>query len=122
LATVAAETLALEENYAAVRTAQIRDLGDMPLIVLTAVDQFNGLENHAPAPEVEELKAVVDELQAELVALSTNGRQVSVTGSGHHIHLDRPQVVIDAIRQVVEAIQPQAASLVGEKHPFGDPG
>ena len=114
LPTVAEETLALEETYAAVRAAQIRDLGDMPLIVLTAVDQFDGLETHAPAPEVEELKVVVDELQAELVALSTNGRQVSVTGSGHHIHLDRPQVVIDAIRQVVEAVRPQVAGLGGK--------
>jgi pimeloyl-ACP methyl ester carboxylesterase len=30
---------------------------------------------------------------------------VTVEGSGHHIQVDRPQVVIDAIREVVEAVR-----------------
>jgi len=37
----------------------------------------------------------------ELSALSPHGRQVMVESCGHHILADRPQVVIDAIREVV---------------------
>ena len=102
--TVAEETISLEENYAAVRAAKITTLGDIPLSVLTAVDQFAAMEARVPAEEIEQLKAVVSELQAELSALSPNGRQVPVEGSGHFIQVDQPQAVIDAIREVVEAV------------------
>ncbi|MFN2291255.1 MAG: alpha/beta fold hydrolase [Anaerolineae bacterium] len=101
--TVAEETRSLEEHFAAVRAAKIRSLGDIPLVVLTAVDQFDALEGQVPAEEVEQLRAVVRELQAELAALSPRGRQVTVRGSGHHIQIDQPQAVIDAIREVVGA-------------------
>lgn len=121
LGTVAEETLALEENYAAVRAAQITDLGEMPLIVLTANDQFADLTERVSAQEVEELRAVVDGLQADLAALSTNGRRVNVAGSGHHIHIDRPHVVIDAIRQVVEATR-QSRPSPREKNRLREPG
>lgn len=105
LKTVAAETIAVEENYAAVRAAHITTLGEMPLIVLTAPEQFTALEGRVPAQDLEYLRNVVSELQVELSALSPNGKQVMVKGSGHHIQVDRPQVVIDAIREVVEAVR-----------------
>ena len=103
--TVAEETISVEENYAAARAAQITTLGEIPLIVLTAADQFTALESRVPAEDVEHLRVVVSELQAELSALSPNGRQVMVKGSGHFIQVDQPQVVIDAIREVVEAVR-----------------
>lgn len=103
--TVAEETISLEENYAAARQARMTTLGEMPLIVLTAVDQFAALEGRVPAAEVEQLQAIVRELQAELSALSSRGRQVPVEGSGHFIQVDQPQVVIDAIREVVQAVR-----------------
>jgi pimeloyl-ACP methyl ester carboxylesterase len=102
LTTVVEETGALEENYAAVRAARIATLGDTPLIVLTAVDQFSDLEGSVPAQDVEQLRAVVGALHAELAALSPRGRQVLVEGSGHYIQVDRPDAVIDAIREVIE--------------------
>lgn len=102
-ATVVDETVYLEENYAATRAAQITTLGQIPLIVLTAVDQFAALEGQVATEDVDRLKSVVRELQAELCALSTNGRQVMVGGSGHFIQVDRPHAVINAIRDVVDA-------------------
>jgi pimeloyl-ACP methyl ester carboxylesterase len=43
------------------------------------------------------------EAQRRQAALSTNGRVIVATGSGHYIHWDQPALVIDAVRQVVEA-------------------
>ena len=103
--TVSEETISLEENYASVRAEQITTLGAMPLVVLTAVDQFAAAERRVPAEDVEQLREVVSVLQAELAALSPNGRQVMVDTSGHHAKADRLQVVIDAIREVVEAVR-----------------
>jgi pimeloyl-ACP methyl ester carboxylesterase len=41
-------------------------------------------------------------MQSELVALSSNGRQVIARDSGHYIQLEQPQLVIDAIQEIVQ--------------------
>jgi pimeloyl-ACP methyl ester carboxylesterase len=65
-------------------------LGNMPLIVLTRGK--NQSEGHS-------------KLQADLVRLSRNGRQMIAENSGHHIQLDAPELAIEAIRQVVDAVR-----------------
>jgi hypothetical protein len=42
------------------------------------------------------------QMQHELVRLSSRGTQVIAKNSGHYIQLDRPDVVIAAVRQVVD--------------------
>lgn len=44
-------------------------------------------------------------LQADLLSLSENSKQVVAEKSGHFIIVDRPDVVIDAIRQVVQSVR-----------------
>ena len=39
--------------------------------------------------------------QAAMVTLSTRGKRIVADGAGHNIMVDRPDVVIDAIREVV---------------------
>jgi pimeloyl-ACP methyl ester carboxylesterase len=65
-------------------------LGDLPLIVLT-----RGVDSSA------DLVAS----HRELASLSTNSRHIVVEGAGHEIHLYQPQAVVDAIREVVEAVR-----------------
>lgn len=43
-----------------------------------------------------------DQRQAELARLSSRGTLVIVEESGHYIQLDQPQLVIDAILEVLE--------------------
>lgn len=68
------------------QVATTGDLGNLPLIVLTA-------GNSTPARA---------EAQEDLAKLSARGRQVVVPESGHWIQLDQPERVVDAIRAVVE--------------------
>ena len=63
-------------------------LGDRPLIVLAAEQNMKELPNWPEA-------------QKGLAALSTKGRLIVATGSGHYIHWEQPALVIDAVRQVV---------------------
>jgi pimeloyl-ACP methyl ester carboxylesterase len=44
-------------------------------------------------------------LQAELAALVPGARHVIATESGHYIQLQQPELVIEAIRQVVEGVR-----------------
>ena len=45
-----------------------------------------------------------NENQDELAALSIRGQRIAVEDSGHNIHLDQPQVVVDAVREVFEQV------------------
>jgi pimeloyl-ACP methyl ester carboxylesterase len=84
-----------------------RHYGDMPLIVLTATD--------APPPRpgtsadvIAETQPYLDAFSREhdaLAALSTRGVNARVPGTTHYIHQLKPQVVIDAVNQVVTEVR-----------------
>jgi pimeloyl-ACP methyl ester carboxylesterase len=82
-----------------------RSLGDLPLVVLTAgVLSSNNpdLTDAGLSPlTLQEIDRTWLELQAELAALSTKSKWTVVAGATHYIHLDQPQVVVDAIRDVI---------------------
>jgi pimeloyl-ACP methyl ester carboxylesterase len=63
----------------------------VPLIVLVATD-------HVVPPKHE---ALWQEVQAQTAALSPKGQLKVVQGAGHFIQTDRPQVVIEAVREAV---------------------
>jgi pimeloyl-ACP methyl ester carboxylesterase len=71
--------------------------GDLPLIVLTADGDYAGL----PSPQRELASAYWSSLHKEIAAMSTKGQE-RLVHSGHLVMLDSPQVVIDAINEVVE--------------------
>ena len=52
--------------------------------------------------------------QEKLARLVANAKHITKTNSGHEIHKEQPQLVIDAIRQVVEAVRGAASSRRGE--------
>jgi pimeloyl-ACP methyl ester carboxylesterase len=105
-----AEDIDFNRSVAQVRAANWHR--DIPLIVLTRGSAtFNPNDYAVPslAPKFEEIRL---ELQTELVRRSSRGKQIIAEKSGHNIHRDQPELVIDAIRQVVE----QAKSTPGRKH------
>lgn len=69
--------------------AETSDLGDLPLVVLSAAN-----------PDPRRLQD-----QRQTAALSRRGRHVIATKSGHWIPLEEPELVVSAVREVVEAIR-----------------
>jgi len=78
-------------------------LGDIPIIILTAGQRVT------PSPDLEpEMDAVSDAWTAmhrDLAALSPKGERRVVEGARHYIHRDRPNAVVQAIREVVEQVR-----------------
>lgn len=103
LDTAVRETLGLQESLAAVRDRQLGLLGDIPLTVISAGRPAISAGRGISAADAEQMKKVQDEMHAELAALSTQGKRVIAQESGHYVHVDQLQVVVDAIREVVEA-------------------
>lgn len=86
-----------------VKEIRIKDaLRDIPIIVLTA--------DHRG----EESAAITEEAwlnyQGDLVTLSDYSKHVIVEDCGHHIQKDKPQVVIDAIKEIVNRIRKYTSS------------
>ena len=97
------EMNAIEESYTEVRDLHITSFGDTPLIVLSA-GQAYAIPILTDA-ENKQAWEVWQEMQSELVALSSEGKQVIAEQSGHNIQLDQPDLVIDAIREILNAVQ-----------------
>jgi pimeloyl-ACP methyl ester carboxylesterase len=49
-----------------------------------------------------------DKFQVDLLSLSRNSKEIVAENSSHFVIIDRPDVVIDAIRQVVQAVRNKA--------------
>lgn len=69
-------------------------LDSIPLIVLTRTEY----DNDYPAASAATLIAEHKEQQTRMATLSSRGKQVLVPNSGHHIQIDAPDAVINAIR------------------------
>jgi pimeloyl-ACP methyl ester carboxylesterase len=74
-------------------------LRPMPLVVLT-----RGHPDVPGAPFVEQQEALWLQLQRELAQLVPGSRHL-ITQSGHNIQLEQPELVLDAIRDVVQAVR-----------------
>jgi len=82
---------------------QTQALGDKPLVDVTA-----GNLPPVPPAMAEKQASKYAELQTKLLALSSNSKQLTAENSGHFITIDRPDVVIDAIEQVVRSVRTNA--------------
>ena len=96
---VADEAASVQESVAAATDAA-SSLGDKPLIVLSAgAREYPGLTKEQAERTDEQANA----FEAGLTGLSQNSRLVVAKDSPHYIQFDRPELVVDAIRRVVEA-------------------
>ncbi|NIJ35905.1 pimeloyl-ACP methyl ester carboxylesterase [Sphingopyxis panaciterrae] len=91
----------------------VRSFGNRPLVVLTAMAPFKPAELKGLGIRAEDGARFKQEwkvLHAEQTALSTRGRQQIVPDAGHYIQIDRPDVVIDAVREVVGEVRADRTS------------
>jgi pimeloyl-ACP methyl ester carboxylesterase len=99
-------------------------LKPMPLIVLSADQPFDFTpfvdSGEVPADIAEQfakdLFRAALEARADLVSRVPGARHITNTNSGHYIHYEQPQTVIDSIREVVEAARKKACALGVKNH------
>jgi pimeloyl-ACP methyl ester carboxylesterase len=116
------ERYAHRQNFRQVLAAP--PLKPMPLIVLSADQPFD----FTPFVESGEVPADIAErfakdffraaLQArgDLVSQVPGARHITDTNSGHYIHQEQPRLVIDAVREVIEAARKKSCALGVKNH------
>ncbi len=77
-------------------------LKDIPLIVLTGVAKSlkKGDENWTSIQLMKHSQA----LQKDHLNLSTNSKQIIAKKSGHHIHIDEPDLVVHQIKKLIQLV------------------
>ena len=78
---------------------QVRNAGpfpDVPVTVIAATDH---------GPFFQQWEPTLMRLQRQLVTLSPKGKLIVAEGSGHDVHVDRPAIVIDAVREMVRHVE-----------------
>jgi len=95
---------ALEEMKAfpqsAAETAAAGLPGDLPLAVLSHDPDKPSAD--LPADLAQPTNQAWEKMQEELAHLSTRGTQTIAKNSGHYIQMDRPDLVVEAVRTVLE--------------------
>jgi pimeloyl-ACP methyl ester carboxylesterase len=102
------EGIDLEATFEEVRAA--REAGPLPAVPLFVVTAGLPADPSTLPPgwPAEEYAAVWQELQADLATLVPGGRQVIAEQSSHYVHQTEPELVVDAIEQVVMAVRDPA--------------
>jgi pimeloyl-ACP methyl ester carboxylesterase len=93
---VADESATVQESVAEATDAA-PTLGEKPLVVLSA-----GARQYPSTKQAKRLDEQTNEFEASLADLSENSELVVAKNSAHYIHFDRPELVVEYIRRVVE--------------------
>jgi pimeloyl-ACP methyl ester carboxylesterase len=99
------ETIGYGKDNAAMRQAAASTpLGPMPLAVLAHARPFD-LPKEAEGFSSDALEPILRAANENLATLVPNARFFVAKDSGHDIHQDQPELVIEAIRQVVVGVR-----------------
>lgn len=85
-----------EFRLSARQVSKSRHIFDFPVVVLP-----RGQDPFTKDERGQKKAQIWMKLQQDLTNLSANGRLVTATQSGHHVHIDEPVLVIDAISSLV---------------------
>ncbi|MEB3964304.1 alpha/beta hydrolase [Streptomyces kunmingensis] len=98
-ADVREQTLAMSEGQNPekfrITDAEVRPAGNIPVQIIKHESQYSEIADYGPA-----LEQMWCDGQRQWLALSRRSSVTTAAGSGHYIHVDRPDVAVKAIQRV----------------------
>ncbi len=91
-------------NYA-LSSRELRDVHHGPMLDIPIVVLSRGKRVWPDTPYGDSMEAAWKELQDELSYLNGNSTHIIAENSGHLIHLDEPELVVDAIHDVLDIVE-----------------
>lgn len=84
--------------------ASITSFGPVPLLVITAGDKTR-YDNFIKDQNTKtEMLGAWEKMQKDLLNLSTDSKQMVVPASGHYINQDQPEIIEDAVNEMVKKV------------------
>ncbi|MGI5287992.1 alpha/beta fold hydrolase [Nonomuraea polychroma] len=97
--------LALRAQIGAAVSKRVVPLGDIPVTVLTCSEVSPDAAKPKDVASCKDHFRTWYPLQADLAALSTDSKHVVAERAGHYIHHDQPDLVVEAILDIVRRIR-----------------
>lgn len=85
-----------------------RSFGELPLIVIASGKPHAEEMPDLPKQAAYAFDRAWEEMQKDLVNLSTKGVFIKAEKSAHYVHWDEPELVVEAIHRLVRTIQDQS--------------
>ena len=101
-------------SQSAAEAGAVTSLGDIPLVVLSHDPDKPSAE--FPVDLAKSTNEAWEKMQEELAHLSTRGTQSIAKNSSHYIQLDRPELVINAVRTVVDQARQAQTNVIPVPH------
>jgi pimeloyl-ACP methyl ester carboxylesterase len=90
-------------NASSAETLHSGPFGALPILFVSH-DPATGAAPNEP-PEARKLEPLYAQMQEELKQLSTHSLRIIAKGSGHEVHLDRKELVVNAVRDFIAQIR-----------------
>jgi pimeloyl-ACP methyl ester carboxylesterase len=91
--------------------SEVKEAGALPKVPMAVLTR--GVRASPPTPRGDLIEQLWFELQIELAERSPHAVHIVANRSGHHIHLDQPQLVSEAISLVVDVARQSYLALKG---------
>ena len=97
-----------EADYRNMTREQLRNskpLSRIPFVILTAANRAKAMQPLFSDEAIEKMVELDLVLNEKLAALIPGGRQIIVEGTGHNIHIDKPEVLIEPVVEMIRAVR-----------------
>jgi pimeloyl-ACP methyl ester carboxylesterase len=97
-----------ESDYRNATREQVKKSGPLPripFVILTCAHRARALQPMFSDEAIEEIGRVDSGLMDELAASIPGGRQILVAGTGHNIHVDRPEALIAPVLEIITVVK-----------------
>jgi pimeloyl-ACP methyl ester carboxylesterase len=98
-----------ESDYRNVTREQVKKskpLPQIPFVILTCADRAKAMQPMFSEEATEEIAKLDSTLMNKLAASIPGGRWITVEGTGHNIHVDKPEVLIAPIVEMIKEERP----------------
>jgi hypothetical protein len=102
-----------ERDYRNVTREQVRQsrpLPRVPFLVLTCPDRARAMQSMFSREAIEDLVKLDHALMTGLAASIPGGRQIMVEGTGHNVHVDRPEALIAPLVEMIREVKGRTGS------------
>jgi pimeloyl-ACP methyl ester carboxylesterase len=97
-----------ESEYRSVTREQLRKsrpLPRRPFVILTCADRVRAMQPMFSAEAIRELAELDAALMNDLAASVPGGRQIMVEGTGHNVHVDKPEVLVAPVVEMIQGVR-----------------
>jgi pimeloyl-ACP methyl ester carboxylesterase len=79
----------------------------IPFVILTAVGRARAMKPMFSDAAIEEMAKLDPALMEKLAASIPGGRQIMVEGTGHYVHVDKPEALIAPVVEMIQRVKEQ---------------